>query len=174
MANPTSFVYPKIGLSANPTGGIIPLSGSLDGQLPPSVGHSTTVPLAETVLPGLNSSGVGSDGIIDISMCSNLGLYVDFLLGSLVSMDLWTEFSNSLGPTFYKRGYPGIAAATGIVTVVPIVYRFTADYLGIIPIMNPGAKFLRFKSTSTAVITGSALTVGVVRSCSGIGNPLAG
>lgn len=173
MADAATRYLPILGLGSNPgQGGPIQNSGALDtGTV---LGHATTVPNAETVVPlGLLGSEQ-ADGIIDISMCSNIGLYVGFTLGSLTSMDLIPEFGHRQSDVtqFFKRGWPSIAA--GIVTVTPLIYRFTASYTGIICLNNPGANYLRLKTISVGTITSSALALIAVRGAAGMGNILAG
>ena len=169
---PTKF-FPRQGLGLNFNGGPLQNSGSIDSGLLFFNSGGVTVANAETVIKDTGPTGnlILPNGILDISMCSNMGIYINFTLGSLTSADLIPMFSAD-GIDFLKRGWPAIAA--GIVTITPLIYRFTADYIGILALNNPGANYLRFSSASVGVITASELVVSAIRGCAGMGNILAG
>ena len=173
MAIEPGELHPILGLAINPgQGGPIQNSGALDTGI--VLQYPSTVANAEGTVP-LGIIGLGSvDGIIDISMCSNIALFVGFTLGSLTSMDLIPEFGHKQGDVtqFHKRGWPSVAA--GVVTVTPLIYRFTASYAGVLSIYNPGANYMRLRTLSVGVITSSALQITVGRGCAGMGNILAG
>jgi len=167
---------PQMGLAINPTGGAIQNVACIDSimrQL--SSGTAGTIANAETVIA--ESSAEVPSGILDISMCSNIGVYISALKGSLTSYDLIPEFGmgdfiDSSNPLWAKRGWPSIAA--GVVTVTPLTYRFTADYTGWLSLNNPGARYLRFKTASVGTVTSSLIVLYVTRGCAGMGNILAG
>ena len=177
--NVTPFVnfLPKQGLIVNPTGGVYPNTGCIDAH-PIIMGDITPVANAETDLiptdPTLNPRKAVPNGILDVSMCSIVALYIDFVLGSLTSADLIPYFGvpGVVSTIFYKRGWPSVAA--GIITLTPLTYRFTASYSGVIILNNPSTNYLKLRTASVGTTTTSSITVIASRSGSSMGNILAG
>lgn len=173
-----SVFNPRRGLAVNPTGETYPNTGCIDDTSLLMGDQFAGVPNAETVFepsaPESDPKRSLPGGILDISMCTQIALIVEFIKDTLTSVDIIPMFGFNVGSVsgFYKRGSFSIAA--GIVTVTPLIYRFTADYTGIIVINNPGLPFLRLSTASVGAVGASTLVVSALRSAGGTGNMLAG
>ena len=146
---------PKEGLAIDPaTGQAIQNTGCGDISLQ-TIGTAATVPNARTAL--------GSP--FKIRNVAQIGFFVDFTIGSLTSGSFDVEFSDSddSAGVWSKDAVLDIDPATGICTVRPRVFTFTATGKFGIYIPNPAANFARAFTTSIGTVTGSSLALKYMR-----------
>ena len=148
------------------TGGSIQRSGIGDANfLQLRAVSQGTIPNAETLAEASGSGG--PNGVIDIKDVIAVGVFVDFVIGSLTSADVIPEFSNKdvdgLGPVDWYRLAAG-ALSAGVVTPTNVVYRYAASSKkNVIVIPNPGANYMRILTASVGTVTSSSMRIDVIR-----------
>lgn len=86
-------------------------------------------------------------------------LYIDFTIGSLTSMEIKVEFSNN-DSAYYQESYQS-SVTTGVATIVPKSYTFTATgkYRLPIPVKD---RFVKVSTNGTGTVTSSLVAIDLI------------
>lgn len=152
---------PEASLAPSLQGGAIQLTGAGD--------RGSLISLREAadgvIVNGANLLNTQvTDSVIDISMCSLIGLFISITIGSLTSADIFPEFADFKTATWFRL--LSSTLASNISTLVPHKWRFTATGAGVVWFPNPGAGRMRVWIDSAGTDTGSSAIVRVGRSWS--------
>lgn len=153
------------GLGINPQGGSIQNSGAGDLHYLQISDSAVVVANALTVISLDSGAGVIPEGgVIDVSDIATIALFIAFTKGSLTSADLIPEFGSydNAGTKRFKQ-LSSHAITAGVCTLSNFLYRFTANFDGVVALQNPGAPFLRFSSASVGTTTGSSFNIRATR-----------
>lgn len=124
----------------------------------------TTKSILQTSLS--NSNCPLTAGVVSVEGAEAIALFLTFVKGSSTGVEIYPEFSDRLGGSWFQLSSQKIDHTTAGALIprlnTPLVGS-AADFTGYIVIPNPGAHTMRLQLKALTVATGAALIIDMLR-----------